>query len=256
MKIQNVALSYLAGSTSAFYSYRQNGNSHRQNPRSNVAFGNGGFGVAGLMIDGMNNNLASQQQQQQNQDNNDENSDNQITTPKYDKPRASGALHHQMQSQWIAREQDSRGGGSQRGRTANLADINLVEILTPETVIQEGHEDNIMILSSDYMFVSNCLLKGKNHDNPMRQRAFDLFKQTAAGDWFLVFGYVCNLDYRCWKKSVTNLLERKGEEYGGQYIGRCVGRLVREKADGLRTRRKRRSIENKQEHLSISHNNQ
>lgn len=253
MKIQNVALSYLAGSSSAFFLSKKP-DSQRPNTRNGLSYSSGGFNDAGLMLTGMNNQIIQQQNQQQNtnSDNENENSDNQITTPQYNRPIASGALS------WIQRSQGARNTNTnsslQKGRSGNLDESDLIEVLTPASVIQEGHEDNIMILSSDYMYVSNCLLKGKNHDNPIRQQAFDLFKQTAAGDWFLVFGYVCELDYRCWKKSVTNLLEKKGLEYGGSYIGRCVSKLVKEKAEGLRTRRKRRSIEKVEQQLSISNN--
>lgn len=124
-------------------------------------------------------------------------------------------------------------------------------IMTPMESITEAKNDNIMILSSDYMYVSNCLLKNRHADDPVRQNAFDLFRQTAAGDWFIVFGYVCDMDYRCWKKSVGNLLSKKGENHGGSAVGRCVGRLVREKAEGLRAR-KRRSIKQIQRRSTTS----
>lgn len=115
-----------------------------------------------------------------------------------------------------------------------------VTINTPQLAIEDAHNNDVMILSSDYMYVSNCLLRRRHANDPIRQRAFDLFKQTAAGDWFIVFGYVCESDWSCWKKNVQNLLSKKGEEYGGGVIGRCVSRLVREKAEGTRARRRRR----------------
>merc|ERR1712226_662505 len=115
-----------------------------------------------------------------------------------------------------------------------------VTINTPQVAISEAHNNDVMILSSDYMYVSNCLLRRRHANDPVRQKAFDLFKQTAAGDWFIVFGYVCESDWSCWKKNVQNLLTKKGEEYGGGVIGRCVSRLVREKAEGSRARRRRR----------------
>lgn len=115
-----------------------------------------------------------------------------------------------------------------------------VNINTPQLAIEEAHNNDVMILSSDYMYVSNCLLRRRHANDPIRQKAFDLFKQTAAGDWFIVFGYVCESDWSCWKKNVQNLLSKKGEEYGGGVIGRCVSRLVREKSEGTRARRRRR----------------
>jgi len=133
---------------------------------------------------------------------------------------------------------DSTAGGP-GGRSGKTSEADDNPISTPQDAIDEAHENDIMILSSDYMYVSNCLLRKRHATDPIRQRAFDLFKQTAAGDWFIVFGYVCGDDWSCWKKNVQNLLSRKGEDYGGGVVGRCVSRLVREKAEGLRTRRRR-----------------
>jgi len=127
-----------------------------------------------------------------------------------------------------------------------------MEIITPSQAISEAHDENVMILSSDYMFVSNCLLKNRNANDPIRQQAFELFKQTAAGDWFIVFGYVCNVDYKCWKKNVQNLLIKKGDEFGGLMVGRCVGRLVREKAEGLRAKKRKRR--NTSQHINQNNN--
>lgn len=138
------------------------------------------------------------------------------------------------------------GKGGNRGNSKDDSSNGSVDenpINTPQSAIDEAHENDIMILSSDYMYVSNCLLRKRHATDPVRQRAFELFKQTAAGDWFIVFGYVCGDDWACWKKNVQNLLAKKGEEYGGGIIGRCVSRLVREKAEGLRTRRRREITE-------------
>lgn len=136
------------------------------------------------------------------------------------------------------KKKQASGGVLRSGRPSGSSQE--VEISTPQFAIDEAHKNDIMILSSDYMYVSNCLLRRRHANDPVRQQAFELFKQTAAGDWFIVFGYVCESDWSCWKKNVQNLLSKKGEEYGGGVIGRCVSRLVREKAEGLRARRRRR----------------
>lgn len=155
-----------------------------------------------------------------------------------------------------AKERESAEAAAQKARENGPALRStstgaVSQIITPSEAISEGHDENVMILSSDYMFVSNCLLKNRHANDPIRQQAFELFKQTAAGDWFIVFGYVCNDDYKCWKKSVQNLLMRKGDAYGGEIVGRCVSRLVREKAEGLRARkRKRRSNKQLTENLN------
>lgn len=127
------------------------------------------------------------------------------------------------------------------GRTGSVStQLSETTINSPQEAISEAHENDIMILSSDYMYVSNCLLRNRHATDPLRERAFELFKQTAAGDWFIVFGYVCENNWSCWKKNVQSLLAKKGEDYGAGIIGRCVSRLVREKAEGLRARRRRR----------------
>lgn len=118
--------------------------------------------------------------------------------------------------------------------------IHEVPILSPTEALAEAEKNHVMILSSDWMYVSNCLLKNRHADNPIRINAFNLFKQVAAGKWFVIFGYVCASDYQCWKKNIQELLKRKGEQYGGGVVGRCVSRLVREKAEGLRAKKRRR----------------
>lgn len=236
MRIIPITLSYLVGTSYGFFRHSANTEERRQqrgrmmglatsNPVNN--FNN----VAHIMSNDNNNKYSSSEFNQNSDNNYDTSTDANAII--YSLPPLMGAAALQQKER-------STSNNSNRLRSTNDIDNNNYNIMTPNEAITDGHEDNVMILSSDYMYVSNCLLKGKHHDDPLRQRAFDLFKQTAAGDWFIVFGYVCNLDYRCWKKSVANLLAKKGDTYGGLYVGRCVGRLVRDKADGIRQRRRKK----------------
>lgn len=153
--------------------------------------------------------------------------------------KGMGALDNYNKQQQAKKEEKDIKQQKGRSTSSNSAP----SIITPSQAITDAKADNVMILSSDYMYVSNCLLRNKHINDPVRQNGFELFKQTAAGEWFVVFGYVCGLDYKCWKKNVQNLLSKKGESYGGNMVGRCISRLVREKAEGNRMRkRKRRSL--------------
>lgn len=152
-----------------------------------------------------------------------------------------GALdwHNKEEKAKQDKQDSSKTGASLRSTSSNSAP----GIITPSQAISDARDDNVMILSSDYMYVSNCLLRNKHATDPVRQAGFELFKQTAAGEWFIIFGYVCSVDYKCWKKNVQNLLGKKGEQFGGNIVGRCISRLVREKSEGNRMRRrKRRSL--------------
>lgn len=128
-------------------------------------------------------------------------------------PQTYGAQARQDQV-----DQQAADEAAGRGRSTGTT------IKSPAEIIALGDSLNVLPQPDELAMLRACLTK-RVHKFPEKQQNWETLKQYIATDWFILWGYFCQSDYRCWKKSLMSFPQ--WQPAMGKDIAKCVSKLVK-----------------------------